>query len=162
MNLKENIIFALQKTMEPPKPYGWFHILWIIITFGVIFFIYLKRKKHSEKQLKLILGIYGIIALILEILKQISWSINYDAIFQKITLDYTWYSFPFQLCTTPIFVSIICLFLKNNKIRQSLLSYMAYVTILGSTATIIIPTSCFTNEIMINIHILLFLHLFNF
>ena len=152
MNLKENLIFAMQKTMETPKPYGWFHILWIILTLGGIFFLYLKRKNHNEKQLKTILSIYGITAFILEALKQISWSMNYDTVSKIITWDYTWYSFPFQLCTTPIFVSIICIFLKNNKIRQSLLSYMAYITILGSIATIIIPTSCFTSEIMINIH----------
>ena len=44
------------------------------------------------------------------------------------------------------------LFLKENKIRDALLSYLAYVTILGGGLTILIPTSCFTSDILINIH----------
>ena len=42
--------------------------------------------------------------------------------------------------------------MKKGKVRDSLLSYMAFITILGSIATIIIPDSCFVSDILINIH----------
>ena len=152
MNLFEKIIYLLQKKMETPKMYGWFHLLCGFITFFFIIFLYLKKKKNYEKQLKKVLATYGIIALLLELLKQISWAFNYDPITKIITWEYEWYAAPFQLCTTPIYVSLICLFLKKGKTRDSLLSYLAFVTILGSIATVIYPESCFVSDILINIH----------
>jgi len=152
MNWFEKFLYLLQGEMETPKTLGWFHILWVTFVVVSILILFLTRKKHNEKRLKLILGTYGIIAFILELLKQLIWAFNYDSITNIVTWDYEWYSAPFQLCTTPIFISLICLFLKNNKLRKSLLSYMAFVTILGSLVTLIIPDSCFTSDILINIH----------
>jgi len=152
MNWFEKILYFLQGEMETPIPYGWFHWLWIFLVISSLIFLYLKRNKYNDKQLKLVLGTYGIIALILEVLKQLIWAFNYDTVTGLVTWEYEWYAAPFQLCTTPIYVSIICLFLNKNKFRDALLSYLAYFTILGSLMTIIIPDSCFTSDILVNIH----------
>lgn len=152
MNLIEKILWFLQGTMERPNPYGWFHLLWIGIIVVMVLFLCKGRGKRSSKELKLVLGIYGIIALLLEIIKQLIWSFNYDPLNNLIYWDYQWYAFPFQLCTTPIFVSLICLWLDDSKLRQSLLSYMAFVTILGSFMTVLLPDSCFVETIEVNIH----------
>ena len=152
MNFFEKLLLFLQGTMETPKTFGWFHIMWIVLTLFSIVLLYNKKHKYSDKKLKTILFTYGIIALILELLKQLIWSFNYDPITNIVAWDYQWYAFPFQLCTTPIYVSLICSFMKDNKIRKALLSYMAFVTILGSIATVIMPDSCFTEDILVNIH----------
>ena len=152
MNFFEKVLYFLQGTMETPKPYGWFHILCIVLTIISICVLYKLKNKYSEKQLKTVLFIYGFVAFILELLKQLIWSFNYDKLTGIVTWDYQWYSSPFQLCTTPIYVSLICLFLKNTKLRKSLLSFIAFTTILGSIATILIPDSCFTRDILVNIH----------
>ena len=152
MNSFEKALYYMQATMEEPVAFGWFHWLWIIAIALAIGALYGLRNKYSEKQLKAVLGIYGIIALILEVLKQLIWSFNYDAATGVVTWDYQWYAFPFQLCTTPIFVCVLCLFLKPSIGRRALLSYMSFVTILGSIMTVIMPDSCFTEDILINIH----------
>lgn len=152
MNFLEKIILFLQGTMVTPTAYGWFHLMWIVITLIAVVFLSKIGDKNNEKQTKTILLTYGVIALVLELLKQIIWSFNYDPISNIVTWDYEWYSFPFQLCTTPIYVSLICPFIKKRKIKEALLSYMAFVTILGSIATIIIPDSCFVEDILVNIH----------
>jgi len=126
--------------------------MWIVLVVVSLLILYKERKKYSNNQLKLVLGVYGIVALILEVTKQIMWSFEYNPLTNIVTWDYQWYAAPFQLCTTPIFASIICLFLKEGKTKDSLLSYMAFVTILGSFMTILIPDSCFTKDILINIH----------
>lgn len=161
MNLFERILYFLQGKMVKPTAFGWFHILWLFLVVIVIFILYKRKKYYGEKQLKIVLGTYGIIALILEVLKQLIWSFNYDSITNIINWDYRWYSFPFQLCTTPIFVCIICLFLKRGKVRDYLLSYLSYVTILGSIATMLLPDSCFVPDILVNIHTM-WLHLGGF
>lgn len=152
MNLFESIVYWLQGTMERPKPFGWFHLLWIGLTIISIVLLYKRKDKYSEKQLKTVLLIYGLVAFALEVTKQIIWSFEYDASIGIGTWDYQWYAAPFQLCTTPIYVSLICAFLKPSKLRKSLLSYLTFVTILGSLITIIIPDSCFVETIEVNIH----------
>jgi len=150
MNFVEKIIYALQATMNEPTAFGWFHLLWIFLTIISIFILYKLKNRYSEKQLKTVLFIYGFVAFLLEIIKQIIWSFNYEN--GIVTWDYPWYIFPFQLCTTPIYVSLICAFLKDNKLRKSLLSYLSFVTILGGITTILMPDSCFVETIEVNIH----------
>ena len=152
MSFFESIIYWMQGTMERPKPFGWFHLLWIGLSIISIFLLYKRKNYYSETQLKTVLLVYGITAFILELIKQIIWSFNYDSLTGMGTWNYQWYAAPFQLCTTPIFVSLICSFMKKSKLRNAFLSYIAFVTILGSFMTIIIPDSCFVETIEVNIH----------
>ena len=149
MDIIVKIFSILGTEMETPVPFGWFHLLWIGIMLVSIFILYKLRNRYSEKQLKIILLVYGVIAFVLEALKQVLWSFNYDSVTNIITWDFQWYSFPFQLCTTPIFVCLISAFLKKGKVRDSLFAYLGFFTILGSISTIFIPDSCFTSDILI-------------
>lgn len=158
MNLFEKLLYFLQGEMTTPKPFGWFHLLCILLMSLTIFFLYKRKNNYSQKQLKIVIGIYSVVALILEILKQLIWAFNYDSVTNSITWDYEWYAFPFQLCTTPLIVCIICLFLRSGKVRNALFSYISYITILGSISTILVPESCFVSDILVNIHTM-WLHL---
>ena len=161
MNIFERFLLFLQTEMEEPIAFGWFHIMWLVFVVIALFILYKRKNKYSEKQLKRVLLVYGVIALVLEVLKQLSWSFNYDSVMNVVTWDYRWYAFPFQLCTTPIFVSINCAFLRKGKVRDSLFSYMAFITILGSISTMLLPDSCFVSDILVNIHTM-WLHLGSF
>lgn len=152
MNFFEKILYFLQGEMTTPVPWGWFHILCLTITAIAILFLYSIRRKYNDKQLKIVLGVYSIIALTLETLKQLIWAFNYDVTTNIVTWDYEWYAFPFQLCTTPIFICLICLFLKPGKTRSSLLSYLSFITILGSISSMLVPESCFVSDILVNLH----------
>jgi len=158
MNIFEQILHVLEGKMETPKVFGWFHIMCLTIVFVVIILLYRNKKNNDEKQLKRVLGTYAFIALILEILKQLIWTFNYNVETGIVIWDYKWYAFPFQLCTTPIYVCIITLLLKKCKVRDYLLSYIAYITILGSVTTAITPYSCLVSDILVNIHTM-WLHL---
>ena len=88
----------------------------------------------------------------MEIGKQFIWSFHYDSVSNLVTWDYPWYAAPFQFCTTPMYVCLLCLFLRKCKLRNALLSYVAYITILGSIAVMIIPTDCFCGDLLVNVH----------
>lgn len=150
LTIFEQFILLMQKEMIEPLPFGWFHILCIILMCAACGVCWLIHNRHSERQLKCVLAVYAIPTMILEILKQISWSATVTT--NGIVWDYQWYAFPFQLCTTPLIVCLICLFLKKNIVRDALLSFVAFITILGSIAVIVYPTDCFTTDIMVNIH----------
>lgn len=161
MSFIGKILLFLKSEMAEPTAFGLFHNLWLLGVLVAVVILFFRRKHHSEKQLKVILGVYGITALVLEILKQIIWTFSYDPATNIITSDYNWYAFPFQLCTTPIFVTIITLFMKKGKLRNSLFCYMAFITILGSISTMLIPDSCLVSDILVNIHTM-WLHLGSF
>ena len=108
--LENNIVQDVNNNKNEQKPKKKFNLLLIII---VLIILYKYRDRYNERQLKLVLFVYGIVAFILEVLKQFIWSFNYDVLTGVIFWDYEWYAFPFQLCTTPIFVCLICLFLKK-------------------------------------------------
>lgn len=152
MNPFEQLVHALQFEMERPGSYGWFHLLWLGASLAMILFLCLRREKDHERSLRAILLIYGLGALLLEALKQIIWSYSFDPAAGTGVWDYQWYAFPFQLCTTPIFVSLICAFLKKGPARDRLLSFLAFVSILGSLATALYPESCFVSTVLVDLH----------
>ena len=152
------ILSVLETEQQRPKPYGIYHLVWLILTILVVVILFFRRKKNDEKQLKSVLGIYAIPAFILEALKQLIWSVEYDSLTSDFVWSYQWYVFPFQLCTMPIYVCLICMFLKKCNLRDSLLSFVVYTTILGSIASAIIPNQLFVSDVLINIHAM-WLHL---
>lgn len=158
MSLFEQIIRVLQFEMDRPKIYGWFHLSCLALTVLTLMFLMMQKERNHERRLKVVLLVYGIGALFLEIIKQIIWSYHYDPSSQVGGWDYQWYAFPFQLCTTPVFVTLICAFLKKGTLRSNLLSFIAFVTILGSIATAFYPESCFVRTVMVDIHTM-YLHL---
>lgn len=149
----KSILPILEAKMPCPPAFGWFHLMWFAIIILTPIILHQKDGQYSEKKLKTILGTYSIVALILEILKQVIYSAEYIAATNTISWDYQWYAAPFQLCTTPIYACLIAFCLdKNSKMRKYLLSYVAFITILGSIATLFYPGDCFTENILVNIH----------
>ncbi len=148
----EQFLLFLQAEMEEPQSWGRFHLLTLGLMCCAIAVLYTRRKQHCETQLKFVLGMYSMVALTTELLKQLSWTFNYNLATQVVLWDYEWYSFPYQLCSTPMYVCLACFLMKKCRLRDSLLSYVAYITILGSIATIFMPDSCFVHDILVNIH----------
>lgn len=140
------IISLLQSTMERPTMYGWYHILWIILTIAFVLYFWFTRKFTNEKRVKRVFLIYGLLSLALEIIKQVIWSYE-DGIW-----DYQFYAAPFQFCTTPIYVTLLYCILKNKNIKEDLLCYLSFFTILGGLSVIFYPDSCFCRTIEVNIH----------
>ncbi len=158
MSFFERILLALQFEMPRPTSYGLFHLLCLAVTALVLVLLTVRKHPDREKTLKTVLLVYGVGAFVLEAVKQIIWSYSFDPATQTGTWDYQWYAFPFQLCTTPIFASLLGAFLKKGPLRDALLSYMAFFTILGSVATAVYPESCFVSTVLVDIHTM-YLHL---
>lgn len=152
MNFFERIVYALQFEMERPVSYGPFHLAWLGASILLIVLLAVRKEKNHERCLKTILLVYGIGSLLLELIKQIIWSYNFDPGTGIGYWDYQWYAAPFQLCTTPIFTCLISAFLKKGRLRDTLLSYTAFVTVLGSVATAFYPEQCFVRTVMVDIH----------
>ena len=46
MNFFEKILYALQAQMNTPKPWGWFHIMWVLLVVISLVILFNLRKKY--------------------------------------------------------------------------------------------------------------------
>ena len=148
MNLLENFLLFLDSKMTTPTGYGLFHIIFLLIVTITTFFLCKYFKDCSESTFKKIILITWIIIFTLEIYKQVIFSFNYDN--QNITWDYQWYAFPFQLCSTPLYILPFIFLSKNGKIQQAAISYTATFALFGGIAVMIYPGDVFIETIGIN------------
>lgn len=147
MNLLEKIITYLGGTMPVPQPFGWFHMMFLVlvVVFTVVFSLLFKNK--SEKTIRIVVLSYALLCLIFELYKQLLFSYSPSTH----TWSYSWYAFPFQLCSTPMYVAFIAGLVKKEKVQQSLYSYLATFGMLAGVMVMLIPGDVFISKIGINI-----------
>ena len=146
--MEKSILRFLQSlTMETPKPFGAFHLLCLALSAALVVLFCVKKGKIKERT---VLLVYGIGSVVLELLKQYMWSFSLED--GKMVFDYPWYIFPFQFCSTPMYVAIIIAFLKEGKVKSALIDYLSFFTVVSAVMVMIMPDSCFTRDLVVNIH----------
>lgn len=139
-------------TMKTPTPYSWFHIVWFVMVIGFTVFMCWKFKNCSDKTLRLILMISFFVMASFEIIKQFKYSTS--VVDNTLVWDYQWFIFPFQLCSTPIYVFPFTFLLKDGKARDAALAYMMTFSLFGGASVFFVP-DVFTVSIIINIQSML-------
>lgn len=142
----ELIIKLFEWNMDKPKLYDDFHLFCLLLT--ILITVFLLKLKCEEKQVRWILGITSVIVLILEIYKQLYFSIDTDPIF---AFNYKWNLFPWQFCSTPMYVGLIAALIKNKKIHDRFCCYLSTYALMAGICVMIYPSSVFTENILINI-----------
>lgn len=149
MNFVEKLLLFLDSSMQTPALYGWFHILWLLLTAAGIFLAWRFGPKASEKQVHNIVLITAIIVTVLEIYKQINFTFSVGE--NGITADYAWYSFPFQFCSTPMYIGLLAGLLRKGKVSDSLCAYLSTYAVFAGLAVMLYPGDVFIETIGINI-----------
>ncbi len=153
MNFGEKILVFLQGTMEEPVSYGWFHILFIILVTAVTVFLCVKFKDSGDKTVNIICLIAWIVMVVFELYKQIVYTFNYEN--GVSSWDYQWYAFPFQLCSTPLYLLPFIAFLKDGKSRDAVIAYIMTFSMFGGLVTFVYPEQVFISMTGINIQSML-------
>ena len=149
MRFFQNLLRIFDTPMKTPTLFGWFHLLWLGITLGAaLLLIQLQKKTHSEKLPHHVIFITAIVVTVLEIYKQINFSFGYE---NGITFDYQWYAFPFQFCSTPMYVGLLAGIIKKGKVHESLAAYLATFAMFAGLCVMVYPGDVFIETIGINI-----------
>lgn len=151
MNFFEKIINGLSGTMPEPGNYGWFHLMFVaIMIIATVLLCYFCRN-CSEKTVKRIALISWIVMLVFEIYKQLVFSFEYENGVAK--WDYQWYAFPYQLCSTPLYVLPFIAFAKRDggNLQDACMSYMSTFSLFGGLVVFLYPNDVFIPIIGINI-----------
>lgn len=154
MNPFEKFLASLDGRMETPTLFGWFHILCLVLVVGITITLCVfafKNRENKSKNLKLVKIVvltYAILTIVLEIYKQLNFSFNSETG----VWDYQWYAFPFQFCSTPMYVALIAGCLKDgSKLQKWLYSYLATFSLFAGIVVMIYPGDVFVSTIGINI-----------
>lgn len=149
MNILEKVLIWLDASMKTPTSYGWFHLLFFSLMVITIIILAHKYKNSDNKTTKKILFICALISLIFEIYKQINFSFNYNE--TSTWWSYQWYIFPFQFCSTPMYIALIAALTKNKKLEYACYSFLATFGLVGGISVMIYPNTVFIDTIGINI-----------
>ncbi|MCI8662121.1 MAG: YwaF family protein [Hungatella sp.] len=129
----------IQKTawpMTPPAPWSFFHIVFSLFGLvSVVFFTRLLiRPPLSDKKISMVLWRCGLILAVSEVYKQL--------FLYKIVNNcrYDWWYFPFQLCSTPMYLCLIFPLLPSGKVRRTAAVYLQSFGFLGGIMALIEPS----------------------
>lgn len=148
MSFLQNLLKLLDAEMVKPEPYGWFHLLWLAITAAVAVYLgYFRRNDNPEKIRRAVLWTAVIVA-VLELYKQINYSFSYT---DGIAYDYQWYAFPFQFCSTPMYIGLLAGLTKKGRIHNAACAYLATYAVFAGVCVMFYPTTVFIDTIGINI-----------
>ncbi len=141
------LLTFLDSSMTTPEPYGAFHLISFALSIltGVLLCVYCKDTARYARR---VVFITAVIVAILEIYKQINYTFSFDG--SIITADYQWYAFPWQFCSTPMYVGLLA-GLTRGKVHHSLCAYLATFSIFAGVCVMFYPNDVFISTIGINI-----------
>ena len=148
MDFLAPIIKFLDMQMETPALFGWFHLLFLGLTAVATVLLCRFFKEGTEKQVRTILLVTSLLVIALEIYKQFNYSFRVDD--GKVIFDYQWYAFPWQFCSTPMFLGLAAA-LTKGKLHHALCAYLATFAMFAGAAVMLYPGDVFIGTIGINI-----------
>ena len=137
--------------MPTPTWFGWYHILWLVIVTAECVTIYIFRKKIDRKWTNNVLLIAGICLILLEAIKQIerSYSVGDGG---TLSWHYPPSDFPFQFCSTPMYLLLSAGIIRKGKIYGVMLDYLATYALFAGGLVMIYPMGVFVESVFINVH----------
>ncbi|HOI85662.1 MAG TPA: YwaF family protein [Acholeplasmataceae bacterium] len=145
----QTILEFLNGQMNKPELFGSFQASWfqylslLLVIIGIIFAISRMKGLHDRK-LNHVLWIFSGLLLGFEIYKQVIFTYQAQG-------SYQWYAFPFQFCSTPMYVALVAGFLKPGKIKHALMSFLGTFGLFAGLAVVIYPATVFVTTTGINI-----------
>lgn len=141
------LLRILDSSMTRPTLFGWFHLLWLGITVAATVFLCLWYKNRHEKVRFMVLAV-TIVVILLEIYKQINYTFLESNGFAA---DYQWYAFPFQFCSTPMYIGLLAGLTREGKVHRAACAYLATFAVFAGLCVMIYPGDVFITTIGINI-----------
>ena len=142
----ESFFTSVAWTMEPPKAYGTFHIIYTLLGFAVCGLVAWKLRKVSDRTAGWLLFFCGLALTLSEVFKQF---FCYYIIGEK---TYHWGEFPFQLCSVPMYMCLAAPFLKKGKVQRGIYSFMVLYNLLGGAISFTEPSGLFHSYKFLTVH----------
>ena len=153
MTTFQKIVYAMQWRMDKPAPFGAFHLVSLLLVVLLTVFLIVKFRNASDKTVRRILLVAWVALVVLEVYKQISYTLDWRNL--PIHWSYQWSSFPFQFCSTPLYVLPLAVFLREGKARRAVMAFLSTFSVFAGLAVMILPQDVFTTLTAINVQTML-------
>lgn len=132
--------------MPTPPSYGWFHILWCVLSVvvGVLLCVWLK---DSRKYAPRVVFVTAVLVTVLECYK----ILHFGILCGGGTFAFPWKYFPFQFCSTPMYVGLLVGVFRQGKIHDSLCAYLATFAVFAGLCVMLYPAGVLVRTVGINI-----------
>ncbi len=143
------VLQFLDTSMETPGCYSLFHIFFFALSILATVYLCVFRKGDSADRVRKVVLALSIVVIILEVYKQINYTFSYAD--GNITADYQWYAFPFQFCSTPMYVGLLAGLTRKGKVHDALCAYLSTFAIFAGLCVMFYPGDVFIDTVGINI-----------
>lgn len=147
MSFIDRIMQALETRITTPKPYGWFHILFLVLTVAAAVLLIWRFRNASDKVVRRILLTLWIVMIVFEIGKQLEGA--YSVVDGVPNWEYYWSWFPFQFCSTPLYCLPFIIFLPDCWWRRAFSAFFAGFGLFAGIAVMLYPIDVFTSSAFI-------------
>ena len=147
MEIWTRILQILDTQMTTPGLFGWFHLLWLGIVVAASLALGLRGHNRSFDNVRKIVLILSVVTIVLEVYKQI----NYTFGDGSSAPAYQWYAFPWQFCSTPMYIGLVAGLTKKGKFHDALCAYLATFGMFAGMAVMLYPGDVFIGTVGINI-----------
>lgn len=148
MNALESILYVLSAQTERPQGYHLFHIISILTVFAFAAIICIVFRRASDKTEKIILmSAWGLLVLF-EIYKQLVFAVNFN---ETVCWEYRWDSFPFQFCSSPLYLFPLAALPRSEKFRDVIRMFLATFSLFAGLAVLFYPDDVFSTYIGVSI-----------
>ena len=90
-----------------------------------------------------------LIILLFEIYKQLIYGLSVED--GRFVWDYAWYIFPFQFCSSLLYILPIVAFAKSEKLRDACVAYLMTFSLFAGLAVFCYPGDVFTETVGVNL-----------
>ncbi len=147
MEIWTRILQILDTQMKTPLSYGPFHLLWLGFTVAASLLLAFYGKKMQTKTINKIVLVTAIVTIALEIYKQINFTFGDGSAAPA----YQWYAFPWQFCSTPMYIGLLAGLTKKGKFHDALCAYLSTFGLFAGIAVMLYPGDVFIGTVGINI-----------
>ena len=146
---RQNLYNFLFKTTDVPPSYGVFHLISLVLVLACTVIAVWKLAGASDKAFRRFAFIIWCIMVVGEIYRETCFSLSLtDGVF---SWDYAWYMFPFQLCSSPLYILPFAVFLPNGRVRDGFLCFLSLWSFFGGASVMLYPGDVVCHFLGINI-----------
>ena len=142
MDIITKIYDIANSTMTAPTTGSAFHLAFVGAVLVLTVLLSWAFRNCTDRALRTLTGFFWVVIVALEIYKQLVFCLSLsDGVF---SWDYAWYIFPFQFCSSPLYILPIIAFSGNNKLRERCIAYMMTFSLFAGLAVFCYPGDVFT------------------
>ena len=128
--------------VDMPSPYGWFHILSLLLLAAVVVTIVLLRKRISDRAVLISLIVVWALMVLGDAYRQLFYACDTTTG----AWDYDWRYFPFQFCSSPLYVLPCAIFIRHKATKQFFYDFLATYSLFAGLIVMIVPDTVFMTD----------------